>query len=155
MSHPPPQVIGVISDTHGLLRASAWRALQDCDHILHAGDVGDPDVLVQLRAIAPVTAVRGNCDRGAWAERLPWTTVACFPGLSVRLLHVPDQLERAASGVDMVVYGHTHQPDHERRDGVAFLNPGSAGPRRFALPICLARMTLREGQVDVQFVDLA
>lgn len=137
-------VIGVISDTHGLLRPEALETLEGwgCEMIVHAGDVGDPEILDALSEIAPVRAVRGNVDRGAWAERLPWTEVVEAAGLSVYVLHILEELDLdpAAADFDVVVYGHTHHPAVERRDGVLYLNPGSAGHRRFDRPVSLARL---------------
>lgn len=149
-------VLGIISDTHGMLRPAALDALRGCEHILHAGDVGDPDILDRLREIAPVTAVRGNVDHGAWAERLPRTECVEFGDVQIYMLHILDTLdvEPTVAGISVVLYGHTHQPSEEYRDGVLFLNPGSAGPRRFHLPQCLARLTLEDGALQVEFVDL-
>ncbi len=148
-------LVGVISDTHGHLRVSALQALQACDHILHAGDVGGPEILAELRRLAPLTAVRGNCDNGHWAERLPFETVVGIEGLSFYLTHAMERPDRIPQGVQVVVYGHTHHPEQQRRDGVLFLNPGSAGPRRGSLPICLARLTVEGTAIrDIEFVNL-
>lgn len=129
--------IGVISDTHGLLRPEALKALEGVEHILHAGDVGKPSVLVALQAIAPVTAVRGNVDCEAWAERLPETAAATIAGRRVYMLHSLADLDidPAQQNIAVVVSGHTHKPLIEWRGGVLYVNPGSAGPRRFTLPI--------------------
>ncbi len=154
MSGTGPFLIGVISDTHGLLRARALQALQGCDLILHAGDVGDPGILDELRALAPLSAVRGNCDSGPWAGRLPVSTVVTARDLSIYMTHIPQPPSRVPPGNQVVVFGHTHTPDQEHRDGVLYLNPGSAGPRRGNLPVCLARLRLEGGSIQVEFVDL-
>jgi len=132
--------IGVISDTHGLLRPEAIRALRGCQQILHAGDVGSPEILEELGQIAPLTAVRGNVDRDAWANRLPYTRVIEIESRLLYMLHDLGQLDLdpAAAGFRAVISGHSHQPKVEERAGVLYLNPGSAGPRRFKLPVCVA-----------------
>ncbi len=132
--------IGVISDTHGILRPEAVRALQGVELIIHAGDVGDPAILAELKKIAPVFAVRGNVDTEPWARELPATAVVQANGASFYVLHNLQELDLKpqASGFAAVFSGHTHQPMQERRDGVLYLNPGSAGPKRFNLPISLA-----------------
>jgi uncharacterized protein len=131
--------IGVISDTHGLLRPEAASALAGVEHILHAGDVGKPAILAELQAIAPVTAVRGNVDAGDWAEKLPLTAATTVAGRRVYMLHSLGDLEvdPAQQNIAVVVSGHTHKPLIEWRDGVLYVNPGSAGPRRFSLPISI------------------
>jgi len=148
--------IGIISDTHGQLRPAALAALRDVELILHAGDVGRPEVLEALSAIAPVIAVRGNVDRGAWAEALPKSEWVSVGGIVIHMLHIIGGLDiaPAASGADVVVSGHSHQPSVERRDGVLYINPGSAGPRRFSLPVTLAILERRDGALDVRIVDL-
>jgi putative phosphoesterase len=132
--------IGVISDTHGLLRPEAEQRLADVAQIVHAGDIGRPDVIAGLNRIAPVIAIRGNVDTGAWANAYPATAMARLVGRSVYILHdVHDlDLDPVASGIDVVISGHSHQPRIETVQGVLYLNPGSAGPRRFRLPITLA-----------------
>ena len=127
-----PIFVGIISDTHGLLRPEALTALRGSHHIIHAGDVGAPEILEQLAAIAPVTAVRGNIDNEAWAGRLPETEVIELGGVSIYVLHDLAQLDLTleASGFDVVIYGHSHLPKLETRNGVLYFNPGSAGPRR-------------------------
>lgn len=134
--------IGVISDTHGLLRPEAVRALRGSALIVHAGDIGTPDVLAALRAIAPVVAVRGNNDRGAWARGLRETETVEVAGVRLHVVHDVKELaiDPAAKGVDVVIAGHSHEPAIVRHNGVLFLNPGSAGPRRFTLPVALARL---------------
>ena len=148
--------IGVISDTHGLLRPQALRALAGADLIVHAGDVGSPDVLEALRAIAPVVAVRGNNDRGGWATALAETEVVETDGRSLYVLHDLKELDLdpRAAGFDAVIAGHSHQPRIERRDGVLYLNPGSAGPRRFRLPIAIAWLAVEAAGLDAEIVHL-
>jgi putative phosphoesterase len=148
--------IGLISDTHGLLRPEALRALEGCELIVHAGDVGKPEILDDLRVIAPVVAVRGNVDKGDWASRLPLTAVV--PAKSARIYVIHDihelDIDPAAAGFAIVVSGHSHKASREERSGVLYLNPGSAGPRRFRLPIMLARLDLRRSPWDVTFIQL-
>lgn len=148
--------IGVISDTHGLLRPEALRALDGADLIVHAGDVGGPEVLVALRAVAPVVAVRGNNDRGVWASTLPGTDVVETGGRSLYVLHDLKELDLdpRAAGFDAVIAGHSHQPRIERRDGVLYLNPGSAGPRRFRLPVALAWLDVGGARLEAEIVQL-
>jgi putative phosphoesterase len=136
--------IGIISDTHGLLRPEAVERLAGVDHIIHAGDIGRPDVISDLRRIAPVTAVRGNVDSGEWAASYPRTERVTLGGRSFYVLHnlAELDLDPTAAGIDVVVSGHSHQPRIETVDGVVYLNPGSAGPRRFSLPIALATLDL-------------
>lgn len=151
------RLVGVISDTHGLLRPQALDALRGCDLIIHAGDVGRPDVLDPLRAVAPLHVVRGNVDYGDWAERLPATARVDAAGHVFHVLHniAELDLDPAAAGVAAIVYGHSHQPSIETRDGVLWLNPGSAGPRRFSLPITLARVRIAGGDLRPEIVTLA
>lgn len=144
--------IGLISDTHGLLRPEALDVLAGCELILHAGDVGGPDILAALRRVAPVVAVRGNVDAGPWAEALRvWETVD-VAGIRVHLRHI--RQERAIEGVDVVVTGHSHRPSVERIAGVLHVNPGSAGPRRFQLPISVALLAIEGGKADATIVEL-
>jgi putative phosphoesterase len=149
-------VVGVISDTHGLVRPEALRALRGSDRIVHAGDIGGPEVLRALRRIAPVTAVRGNNDRQPWADRLPETRVVRVEGARLFLLHDLHALDvdAAAAGFEVVIAGHSHQPRMERRDGVLYFNPGSAGPRRFRLPLSVGRLLIRDGRVRARIVPL-
>ncbi len=149
--------VGLISDTHGLLREEALRALKGSDLIIHAGDVGKPEILTALEAIAPVIAVRGNVDRGAWAQSLPETAVAEAGSVLCYVLHDVQalDLDPAAAGFHVVVSGHSHQPSRSERSGVLYLNPGSAGPRRFRLPVTVARLSLGESPWKVDFIDLA
>lgn len=148
--------IGVISDTHGLVRPEALRALAGAHLIVHAGDVGGPEVLDALRAVAPVVAVRGNNDRGPWAESLAETEVVETDGRSLYLLHDLKELDLdpRAAGFDAVIAGHSHQPRIERRDGVLYLNPGSAGPRRFRLPVAVAWIAVDAARIDAEIVQL-
>ena len=149
------RTIGVISDTHGLLRPQALAALQGCDPIIHAGDVGSPDILPALQAIAPVFPVRGNVDYGPWADTLPPTQVIEIEGHRIYVLHILDELKGdAAHGCEAVIYGHSHQPKIETRNGTLFFNPGSAGPRRFRLPITLGRVTIENGKLRASLIDL-
>ncbi|HEX2826326.1 MAG TPA: metallophosphoesterase family protein [Burkholderiales bacterium] len=148
--------VGVISDTHGLLRPEAVAALRGSEVIIHAGDIGSPAVLEDLAKIAPVFAVRGNNDRDDWARALPLTDVVEVGGLLVYLLHdIADlDLDPAAAGMSAVITGHSHKPLAETRDGVLFLNPGSAGPRRFNLPIAVARLSVVDGRLGSEIVHL-
>jgi putative phosphoesterase len=144
--------IGLISDTHGLLRPQAVAALQGVDHIIHAGDIGTPQVLEQLRQIAPVMAVRGNNDQAPWASEIPVSQTVKMNGVAIHVLHDVHELDfdPAASGVQVVIAGHSHKPAIDRRSGVLFINPGSAGPRRFRLPVSVATLDIRGGIPDAQ-----
>jgi len=148
--------LGIISDTHGLLRPEALQALQGVGLILHAGDVGDPEILAQLKKIAPVFAVRGNVDVQAWADELPQHAVVEANGAAFYMLHNLQQLDLKpeASGFQVVISGHTHEPKQYECNGVLFLNPGSAGPRRFHLPVTLARMDLGRKPLRAEIVTL-
>ena len=149
--------IGVISDTHGLLRPTAVEALAGSALIIHAGDVGKPEILVALREVAPVVAVRGNVDRGAWAWELPEREVAEVGQVRLYVLHdlAMLDLDPVAAGFQAVISGHSHQPSIEHRDGVLYLNPGSAGPRRFTLPMSLALIRVEGTTLQPQLVELA
>ena len=149
-------IIGVISDTHGLLRPEALAALAGSDFIIHAGDVGDPGILDELREIAPVTAVRGNVDGGVWARKLPQTNVLEVEGVSIYVLHILDQLDLKpkAAGFSAVIYGHSHRPHIETKNGVLYFNPGSAGPRRFDLPVTVGKLTVLDGKVRGEHIQL-
>jgi uncharacterized protein len=150
------RTIGAISDTHGLLRPQALAALAGCDPIIHAGDVGSPDVLARLGALAPVHAVRGNVDHGAWSAKLPMTRRIEIDGFRIYVLHILAELDpQAAGNVDAVIYGHSHQPKIETKNGTLFFNPGSAGPRRFRLPITVGRMTAEHGKLRAEIVELS
>lgn len=148
--------IGVISDTHGLLRREAVAALLGAQQIVHAGDAGSPEVLDALRKIAPVTAVRGNVDDGDWARQLPLTATIEAGGRTLYVLHDVHELDcdPAAAGFAAVISGHSHKPSEEVRNGVLYLNPGAAGPKRFKLPVILARLYVEELELRVQFVDI-
>ena len=148
--------IGVISDTHGLLRPEAVEALAGVDHILHAGDVGDARILDKLRAIAPLTAIRGNVDVSGVCGALPATDVVELGGRLFYLVHSVHDLDidPVVAGVAVVVSGHSHRPEAAVRNGVLYLNPGSAGPRRFDLPVALAKVTLMDEKFDARIVDL-
>ncbi len=148
--------VGVISDTHGLLRPEAVAALAGSTHIIHAGDVGPEDILQALRGIAPTTVVRGNVDRESWAESLPEHVRLSIGGRSIYVLHDLHALDfdPAVEGIEVIVSGHSHQPKIERRGGVLYLNPGSAGKRRFRLPITLARLEIAEECVDAKLIHL-
>ncbi|KAF1069185.1 MAG: putative metallophosphoesterase [Pseudomonas citronellolis] len=151
-----PLRIGVIADTHGLLRPEALAALHGCQRILHLGDIGPEALLDALRALAPLDVVRGNNDTDAWAAALPETLSVELGGLRLYLIHDLKQLaiDPRAEGIDVVLVGHSHKPLHEVRDGVLYLNPGSAGPRRFKLPIGLAILTIAGGKAEVEWVRL-
>jgi putative phosphoesterase len=148
--------IGIISDTHGLLRPEAERALRGVKLIIHAGDVGNPEILDRLRRIAPVFAVRGNVDSDPWAQELPTATVVEAEGASFYVLHNLRELDlkSEAGNLDFVVSGHTHHPAQEERNGVVYLNPGSAGPRRFNLPVTLAIIDLAKRPWKAEIVEL-
>ena len=149
-------MIGVISDTHGLLRPEAIEALRGVEHILHAGDVGDPAILDALRSLAPVTAIGGNIDVHGSCSLLPETEVVTLQGHTLYLLHDRQtlDLDPAAAGFAAVISGHSHRPSIEWTKGVLYLNPGSAGPRRFKLPISLALVTVRAQELQPQLVTL-
>jgi len=148
--------VGIISDTHGLLRPEAEKALQGVQLIVHAGDVGSPEILTRLKAIAPVFAVRGNVDTEPWAQALPLTTVVEAGGASLYVLHNLHELDLRpeVAKFDFVISGHTHQADYAERNGVSYLNPGSAGPKRFTLPVTLALLDLSAKPWTPQFVQL-
>ena len=151
------KIIGVISDTHGLLRPEAVEALRGVELILHAGDVGSPEVLDSLKGIAPVVAVRGNNDKGAWAEELPPWEVAEVGVVFIYMIHDVKEIDLspAAAGFQVVVSGHSHKPSIEERKGVLYVNPGSAGPRRFKLPVSVARLTVSGETVSAEVVKLS
>jgi uncharacterized protein len=150
----PLKTIGLISDTHGLLRPEAVRALSGVQHIIHAGDIGGPEILEKLRTIAPVDAVRGNNDKGAWAEQIPLYLALDLEGISIHVLHDLQEMDvdPLAAGFNVVVSGHSHKPKVTERDGVQFVNPGSAGPRRFSLPVTIARLDVTSDEGRIKFV---
>lgn len=149
-------MVGVISDTHGLLRPEAVAALRGSRYIVHGGDIGDETILRTLEAIAPVTVVRGNTDTDAWARRLPRTAVLDVDGVRIYAVHDIAQLDidPHAAGVGVVVFGHSHRPGIEQRSDVLYLNPGSAGPRRFDLPVSLARLAIDNGAATAEIVEI-
>jgi putative phosphoesterase len=151
-----PNTIGIISDTHGLLRPETLLALKGSDLIIHAGDVGDPGIIQTLKSLAPVFAVRGNIDTEPWAQALPETEVIETGPATIYVLHDAHalDLDPAAAGFHIVISGHSHKPARTEHGGVLFLNPGSAGPRRFQLPVTLARLDLSEKPWKVDFIDL-
>ena len=149
-------LLGIISDTHGLLRPEALQALRGVGMILHAGDVGGPEILEKLRGIAPVFAVRGNVDTQAWAKELPPSAVIEADSVSFYMLHNLQHLDLKpeAAGFQAVISGHTHEPKQYQRNGVVYLNPGSAGPRRFNLPVTLARLDLSKKPLHADILSL-
>jgi putative phosphoesterase len=149
-------LVGVISDTHGLLRPEVVEALEGSELIVHAGDIGDVSVLERLRAIAPTIAVRGNVDTSAWARTLPMTEVVEAGELQLYVLHdlATLDLDPKAAGFAAVISGHTHRPGAHLRDGVLFLNPGSAGPRRFTLPVAIARLQVAGSHLSHRIIEL-
>jgi uncharacterized protein len=151
------RTIGVISDTHGLLRPQAWSALAGVDHIIHAGDIGTPQIIEQLRLIAPVTAVRGNNDKGAWAEPIPPTAIVEIAQRRLYVLHdIADlDVDPRIDGFAAVIAGHSHKSAITCNDGVLFVNPGSAGPRRFKLPIAIAKLYISPTTVRAEIHELA
>ncbi len=154
---PSKSVIGLISDTHGLLRPEALDHLKGSDVIVHAGDVGHPDIIVELARLAPVVAIRGNVDKGAWAQSLRETEMLeVDEATTVYVLHnIGDlDLDPATAGFHVVVSGHTHKPGFFRKDRVLYVNPGSAGPRRFSLPISVGRLLVEAGEVSVDLMQI-
>ena len=149
-------LLGVISDTHGLLRPEAVEALRGAQQVIHAGDVGSPEILKKLATIAPVTAVRGNVDKDAWAQQLPETQVLETGGISIYLLHDLARLDvkPEAAGFRVVISGHSHIPKQEVRNGVLYFNPGSAGPRRFRWPVSVGRLSIARAEVSAELVIL-
>lgn len=148
--------IGLISDTHGLLRSEAVAALHGVATIIHAGDVGRPDILDELQRIAPVVAVRGNVDRGGWAASLPETQTVEVAGVRIHVLHDVNTLDidLTEKHIQAVIFGHSHKPLIEAREGVLFINPGAAGPRRFRLPVTVGRLMIADGELHAEIVEL-
>ena len=148
--------IGLISDTHGLLRPEAVSFLRGSNFIVHAGDVGDPKDIETLESLAPVTVVRGNNDKGPWADAIAETNVLEANDVFIYVLHdIADlDLDPSAAGFRVVVFGHSHRPSSETRDGVLYVNPGSAGPRRFRLPICVGELQIADGSITARSVEL-
>ncbi len=153
---PRQSIIGVISDTHGKLRPEAVKALYGSNLIIHAGDIGSSDIVPELRRIAPVVAIRGNVDFGDVADEFPATTVAEIDGQSLYVLHNLRALDLnpKAAGFSAVISGHSHQPEFYFQDGVLYFNPGSAGPRRFSLPISLGKIVIRDGELFPEIIEL-
>jgi len=149
--------VGVISDTHGLLRPQAIAALRGSDYIIHARDVGDPAILTELSGIAPITAVRGNVDRERWARDLPATNVLQLNGVAIYVLHdlAELDLDPRSANFAAVIFGHSHRPSQEMRNGVLFFNPGAAGPRRFTLPVTIGRLGVGSAAVSGEILTLS
>jgi putative phosphoesterase len=156
MNSTNPTNIGILSDTHGLVRPEVETVLSGCDQILHAGDVGDKQVLERLERLAPVTAVRGNMDYGSWSNALPVREMVEISGIFFYLLHDLNQLdlEPSAAGIHVVVSGHTHQPQLIKQNGVTYLNPGSAGHRRFDYPVSVAVVRIENGAAIPRIIEL-
>jgi putative phosphoesterase len=156
MSRSKTAIIGVISDTHGLLRPEALAALQGCQYIIHAGDIADPAILQTLGRIAPVTAVRGNVDRDAWAAKIPQSNVLEVAGVSIYVLHDLSTLDLKpeAAGFSAVVYGHSHVPKQETKHNVLYFNPGAAGPKRFQLPVSVGKLFVENRTVRGEIITL-
>ena len=150
-------IVGLISDTHGLLRPEALEALRGSEHIIHAGDIGAPEIIPALQKIAPVTAIRGNVDRDAWTKRFPETEVVELGGVQIYIIHDLNALDLnpSAAGFAAVISGHSHQPKQELKDGVLYFNPGSAGPRRFRLPVTVGRLDIVDGKVSGRIIQLS
>ncbi len=149
-------MIGIIADTHGLLRPEAVAALRGSKLILHAGDIGPPEIIKELEHIAPVHAVRGNCDHGRWAQTLPETETIGVDNTDIYMIHDLGLLDLnpGESGFALVIYGHSHHPSIEERDGVLYLNPGSAGAKRFSLPVSVAHLHLDGGVPRAEIIEL-
>ena len=149
-------IVGVISDTHGLLRPEAVELLRGSEHIIHAGDIGSPEIIPVLKKIAPVTAIRGNVDTQPWARRFPETEVVELEGLHIYVIHDVNALDLnpRAARFAAVISGHSHQPKQEMKDGVLYFNPGSAGPRRFKLPVSVGRLKIEGGRVRAEILEV-
>ncbi|HET9280643.1 MAG TPA: metallophosphoesterase family protein [Candidatus Angelobacter sp.] len=149
-------IIGVISDTHGLLRPEALELLLGSEHIIHAGDIGSPNIIPALEKIAPVTAIRGNVDTQPWARRFAETEVVELAGVHIYVIHDLNALDLnpKAAGFAAVISGHSHQPKQQMKDGVLYFNPGSAGPRRFKLPISVGRLEILTGGIEARILDV-
>ena len=150
------RVIGLISDTHGLVRPQALEALRGVDLLIHAGDIGKAEVLDALEPIAPLHAIKGNNDRGAWAKKLPDTMILTVGGVKLYLIHDVNELsfEPSKHGIAAVISGHSHKPSIVERDGVLFVNPGSAGPRRFKLPVAVGKIRIADGKLKAEIIEL-
>lgn len=151
------RVIGLISDTHGLIRPEAIEALQGVDCIIHAGDIGKPEVIVALKAISPVLAIKGNNDRGRWAKTFPETKLVKTSDTALYVIHNVKELDcdPVARGFQGVISGHSHKPSVSTCNGVLFVNPGSAGPRRFKLPVAVGKLFIQNGQVKAEIIELS
>ncbi len=149
-------MIGLISDTHGLVRPQALDALRGVDLLIHAGDIGKAEVLDALKRIAPLHAIKGNNDRGAWVKRLPDTMILTVGGVKVYLIHDVHELsfEPSKHGIAVVISGHSHKPSIVERDGVLFVNPGSAGPRRFKLPVAVGKLRIADRKMRAAIIEL-
>jgi putative phosphoesterase len=149
-------MIGVISDTHGLLRPEALELLRGSEHIIHAGDIGAPEIIPELRKIAPVTAIRGNVDTQPWAQAFAETEVVELGGMDFYIIHDANALDLnpKAAGFAAIISGHSHQPKQEVKNGVLYFNPGSAGPRRFKLPISVGRIEITDGNLTAAILEL-
>jgi putative phosphoesterase len=149
-------IVGVISDTHGLLRPEALQSLERSDHIIHAGDIGAPEIVPALERVAPVTAIRGNVDTHTWARRFPETEVVELGGIHIYIVHDVNalDLDPKAAGFAAVISGHSHQPNQQMRDGILYFNPGSAGPRRFKLPVSVGRLRIDRGQIQAEVLQI-
>jgi uncharacterized protein len=156
LSIPEKHIVGLISDTHGLLRNSVREALAGSDHIIHAGDIDTPEVLRELTAIAPLTAVRGNMDSSRRLGRLPETDIIELAGILIYIIHdrMAMDIDPLAAGISVVVSGHSHRPAIETRNGVLYINPGSAGPRRFTRPISVGRLEITGGRINPSIIEL-
>lgn len=150
------QIVGLISDTHGLIRPEALDALEGVDLIVHAGDIGKPEVLKALEAVAPVAAIRGNNDTGAWAKRLPETKLLNVADTKLYIIHNVKELacDPVKRGFQVIISGHSHKPSISTRDGILFVNPGSAGPRRFRLPIGVGKLFIRRKKIEAELIEL-
>ncbi|MEQ6331352.1 metallophosphoesterase family protein [Pseudomonas chengduensis] len=148
--------IGLIADTHNLLRPEALATLQGVDHLIHAGDIGGPHILAELERIAPLSVVRGNNDQDSWADAIPERLTLRFGAIALHVLHDLKQLDidPAAQGIDVAIAGHSHKPLHEKRNGVLYLNPGSAGPRRFMLPIGVGILHIEDDRARAELITL-
>lgn len=155
-SQPQTFTIGLISDTHGLLRDEALVLLAGSDRIIHAGDIGSPEILERLAELAPVSAVRGNNDDENWAEAIPDSATLSIGGVAIHVLHSFADLaiDPVSLGVKVVIAGHSHRPSIESKDGVLYVNPGSAGPRRFSLPLSVGRLTVTGDHVDAVILPI-
>lgn len=147
--------VGIISDTHGLLREEVLAQLRDCDVILHGGDINKPEIIEALKEIAPLYVVRGNNDKGEWAEAIPVSLTLTLQDKTFYMVHQKKDIPKALDGIDFVIYGHSHKYHYEEEAGVTYINPGSCGKRRFGLPINMAVMTMDEKGIQIEKIDLS